>query len=197
MAHINLRLRYRRIITFFAGIVIQLVYWDIILPALGLRAWSRKTRSQRYQRIATRFRLLALHMGGLMIKVGQFLSTRLDVLPPEITSELAGLQDEVPPVPFADIRLIAETELGAPLNVMFEVFDKSPLAAASLGQVHRARLGAPVSSQQAFNEVVVKIQRPHIAELVEVDLSALRQVGGWLKHYRPIARRRQCRSLSE
>jgi predicted unusual protein kinase regulating ubiquinone biosynthesis (AarF/ABC1/UbiB family) len=189
MAQISLRQRYRRIITFFAGIVLQLIFWDILLPALGLRFWSRKTRSQRYQRIAARFRQLALRMGGLMIKVGQFLSTRLDVLPPEITRELAGLQDEVPPESFADIRLIAETELGAPLSELFAAFDESPLAAASLGQVHRARLDVPGPTQPEFTEVVVKIQRPHIAELVEVDLSALRRVGGWLKRYRPISRR--------
>ena len=68
------------------------------------------------RRFAQRFHALAVDLGGLMIKVGQFLSSRLDVLPPEITKELEGLQDEVPPVPFAAIRALAEAELGAPLE---------------------------------------------------------------------------------
>jgi predicted unusual protein kinase regulating ubiquinone biosynthesis (AarF/ABC1/UbiB family) len=112
----------------------------------------------------------------------------LDVLPPEITAELSGLQDEVPPEKFEDIRHEAEIDLGAPLTEKFESFDETPLAAASLGQVHRARLCVEDASG-GFCEVVVKIQRPFIDQLIEVDLSALRQVGGWLEKYPPIARR--------
>jgi predicted unusual protein kinase regulating ubiquinone biosynthesis (AarF/ABC1/UbiB family) len=127
-------------------------------------------------------------MGGVMIKVGQFLSSRLDVLPLEITSELSGLQDEVPAEKFDDIRREAEVELGSPLAEKFDSFDEIPLAAASLGQVHRARLRVE-DTKGEFCEVVVKIQRPFIDQLIEVDLSALRQVGSWLKKYQPIARR--------
>ncbi|MGO8609785.1 AarF/UbiB family protein, partial [Rhizobium johnstonii] len=75
-----------------------------------------------------------------MIKVGQFLSSRLDILPPEVTAELETLQDEVPSVPFAQIRASAEAELGMPLSRAFAYVDETPIAAASLGQVHRARL---------------------------------------------------------
>ncbi|MFM9673594.1 AarF/UbiB family protein, partial [Streptomyces galilaeus] len=89
---------------------------------------------------ARRFHALAIDLGGLMIKVGQFMSSRLDVLPPVITKELEGLQDEVPSVPFAQMRARAEEELGMPLERAFASVDERPLAAASLGQAHRAVL---------------------------------------------------------
>jgi predicted unusual protein kinase regulating ubiquinone biosynthesis (AarF/ABC1/UbiB family) len=189
-----LRARYRRIILFFAGVAINFIFWEVVLPRIGLRALSRRTLSNRYRRVAAQFRSLAIRMGGVMIKVGQFLSARLDVLPVEITEELAGLQDEVPPEKFEDIRKQAEADLGAPLNEKYETFEETPLAAASLGQVHRARLCVddPLGN---FCEVVVKIQRPFIDQLIEVDLSALRQVGGWLQRYPPIAKRVDVPSL--
>jgi predicted unusual protein kinase regulating ubiquinone biosynthesis (AarF/ABC1/UbiB family) len=131
-----------------------------------------------------------------MIKVGQFLSARLDVLPPEITEELAGLQDEVPAEKFDEIRKQAETELGAPLQEKYESFEENPLAAASLGQVHRARL-CVTDADGDYCNVVVKIQRPFIEQLIEVDLSALRQVGGWLQKYPSVAKRVDVPSLIE
>lgn len=82
---------------------------------------------------ARNFHLMAVELGGLMIKVGQFLSSRLDVLPPEITEELEGLQDEVPPVPFPAIRALAEEEPGAGLEQVFAFVEEAPVAAASLG----------------------------------------------------------------
>jgi predicted unusual protein kinase regulating ubiquinone biosynthesis (AarF/ABC1/UbiB family) len=191
----RLQARYRRIVFFFANVVAGLVLWEIVLPHLGLRAWVRRTRSDRYRKIAVRFRALAIRMGGVMIKVGQFLSSRLDVLPPEITDELSGLQDEVPPEPFPAIRQLAEMELGSPLSAKYAFFDETPLAAASLGQVHRARLLTDESEAGSFHDVVVKIQRPYIEQLIEVDLSALRQVGGWLERYRPIREHADVRAL--
>ncbi|MCA2001274.1 MAG: AarF/ABC1/UbiB kinase family protein [Chloroflexi bacterium] len=179
-----LRGRYFRILIFFAGVIVRFIYWELILRKIGFRQLARSTRPDRFLRDAQRFRALALHMGGVMIKVGQFLSSRLDILPPEITDTLADLQDEVPAETFADIRQLAERELGAPLSQKFEWFDERPLAAASLGQVHRARLKA--DENLGFVNVVVKVQRPHIAAIVEMDLSALRRVGKWLMYYRPI-----------
>ncbi|PIV26743.1 MAG: ABC transporter, partial [Anaerolineae bacterium CG03_land_8_20_14_0_80_58_20] len=173
-----------RILTFFAGVIVRFIYWELILRYLGLRPLVRKTRSERFRREAVRFRALAIRMGGVMIKVGQFLSSRLDVLPPEVTDTLADLQDEVPAETFDDIRQLAERELGAPLAEKFDWFDAEPLAAASLGQVHRARL--KVEEEADFRDVVVKVQRPNIASIVDVDLSALRRVGKWLTRYRPI-----------
>lgn len=180
----NLRGRYFRILIFFAGVIARFVYWELFLRYLGLRALARRTRPERFRREATRFRALAIQMGGVMIKVGQFLSSRLDVLPPEITDTLADLQDEVPAERFEDIRQLAEREFGASLEEKFDWFDAEPLAAASLGQVHRARL--KVEDDAGFRNVVVKVQRPRIAEIVEVDLAALRKVGNWLARYRPI-----------
>jgi predicted unusual protein kinase regulating ubiquinone biosynthesis (AarF/ABC1/UbiB family) len=197
MAAPRLRIRYWRIMYFFTGAAADFIFWELFLPHIGLRALARRTRTRRLRRIAADFRALAIRMGGLMIKVGQFLSSRLDVLPPEITQELAGLQDEVPPEKFEDIRRIAEAELEGPLSGKFEAFEERPLAAASLGQVHRARLCAKPEEDQAYCDVVVKIQRPEIDKLIEVDLSALRQVGGWLERYPPIRRRADVRALIE
>ena len=193
----SLRARYWRIVFFFGRVALGLIFWEIILPRVGLRGLSRSTRASRYKRIAERFRALAIRMGGLMIKVGQFLSARLDVLPPEITDELSGLQDEVPPEKFEYIRSLAEAELGAPLGEKFAWFDQDPMAAASLGQVHRARLLPAEAVAQGFADVVVKVQRPFIEQIVEVDLSALRRIGGWLKRYRPISDRADVPELVE
>jgi predicted unusual protein kinase regulating ubiquinone biosynthesis (AarF/ABC1/UbiB family) len=184
MKQSRLRGRYIRILTFFAGVIARFILWEIIIRHLGLRGWVRSTRGERFRREAVRFRALAIRMGGVMIKVGQFLSSRLDVLPPEVTDELANLQDEVPAEDFEGIRALAETELGAPLTETFANFELEPLAAASLGQVHRAKLKSQEDAD--FRDVVVKIQRPHIASIVDVDLSALRRVGSWLMRYRPI-----------
>ena len=181
----HFRGRYFRILTFFAGVIIRFIYWELIVRKIGFRQLAKTTRPERFRREALRFRALALRMGGVMIKVGQFLSSRLDVLPPEITDTLADLQDEVPAESFADIRQLAEHELGAPLTEKFDWFDENPLAAASLGQVHRARLKG--NEDVDFLNVVVKVQRPSIASIVTVDLSALQRVGRWLMVYRPIS----------
>ncbi len=191
----RLRARYRYIMGFFARATAGVVFWEIVLPRIGLRLLARQTRSRRYKKIAADFRAMAIRMGGVMIKVGQFLSARLDVLPVEITEELSGLQDEVPAEDFAAIRELAETELGAPLEEKFERFESQPLAAASLGQVHRARLRAEAAETEGFQDVVVKIQRPFIDQLIAVDFSALHRVAGWLMRYKPISKRVDVRAL--
>jgi predicted unusual protein kinase regulating ubiquinone biosynthesis (AarF/ABC1/UbiB family) len=187
-----LRARYRRIVVFWAKMLTNLFMWELVLPRIGLGFLSQQTRSKRLSHIAAQYRILAIQLGGVLIKVGQFLSSRVDVLPREITVELSGLQDEVPPEAFEDIRKVAETELGKTLPDCFERFEHNPLAAASLGQVHRARLFAssqiPADSQD-FLDVVVKIQRPNIEMIIATDLAALRTVGRWLRHYKPISKR--------
>ena len=197
MTSSQLRARYWRIVFFFAGVTANFIWWDIFLTRIGLGGWSSRTRAERYRRIAVRFRALAISMGGLMIKVGQFLSARLDVLPIEITQELAGLQDEVPAENFAEIRVQAEAELGEPLSVRYAWVDETPLAAASLGQVHRAKLCAEEAEIIGFEDVVIKVQRPNIEQVVDVDLAALRRVGGWLQRYKPVSKRADVRALVE
>ena len=114
-----LRKRYRRITFFFSRVILGLIFWDLILAKIGFRSLARRTRPNRLFQVAHRFRILATEMGGVMIKVGQFLSARVDVLPEVITSELANLQDEVAPERFEDIRLVAEADLGISLEAAF------------------------------------------------------------------------------
>jgi len=198
-----LRSRYRRIILFFARILVSIVFWDLFLPRIGFAKWSRSTRSERYRKIAGRFRSMAVQMGGVLIKVGQFLSARVDVLPEVVTTELAGLQDEVPSERFDDIQAVIETEFGTPLLDKYTEFDPTPLAAASLGQAHLAKLRLTNEQAQKFDAVdltsdgnqtidypvVVKIQRPGIEKIIATDLAAIRTVGGWIKRYPPINKR--------
>ena len=189
--------RYRRILRFAARYLVQTWWFELALPRIGLVRIAERTRARRLERIAQRFHVLAVDLGGLMIKVGQFMSSRLDVLPPEITKELEGLQDEVPPVPFPAIRILAEAELGVSLESAFSFVDPVPLAAASLGQAHRARLSASDAELTGLLEVVVKIQRPGIDAIVDVDLRALRRVAQWLSRVRLVSDRVDMPALTE
>lgn len=185
--HGGARARYRRILRFAAALIVQSWWFELVLPRIGLGRVAERGRAERLTRTAQRFRALAVALGGLMIKVGQFLSSRLDVLPPEITEELAGLQDEVPAVPFPEIRVLAEEELGMPLGTAYASFGETAVAAASLGQAHRARLEPGLAADTGFADVVVKVQRPGIDAIVDVDLAALRRVAGWLTRFRFVA----------
>ncbi|MDQ1113482.1 putative unusual protein kinase regulating ubiquinone biosynthesis (AarF/ABC1/UbiB family) [Microbacterium testaceum] len=175
-----MKARYRRITRFAARYLVQAWWFELFLPRFGLGWISARGRTRRLERIAQRFHVLAVDLGGLMIKVGQFMSSRLDVLPPSITKQLEGLQDEVPAVPFAQMRARAEQELGMPLERAFASVDERPLAAASLGQAHRAVLTEDLAAETGLSAVVLKIQRPGIDRIVDVDLRALRKVGVWL-----------------
>ena len=189
--------RYRRILRFAARHLLSAWWYEIVLPLFGLRRVAERTRTRRLQRFGRTFRALAIDLGGLMIKVGQYMSSRLDVLPPEFTRELEGLQDEVPAVPFAQIRELAEAELGVPLESVYASFSPEPVAAASLGQAHRAVLAELDAASAGFSEVVVKLQRPGIAQVVAVDLAALRRVARWLMHVRLVSRRADAPALIE
>ncbi|WP_279367187.1 ABC1 kinase family protein [Microbacterium testaceum] len=175
-----MKARYRRITRFAARYLVQAWWFELFLPRFGLGWISARGRTRRLERIAQRFHVLAVDLGGLMIKVGQFMSSRLDVLPPSITKQLEGLQDEVPAVPFVQMRARAEEELGMPLERAFASVDERPLAAASLGQAHRAVLTEDLAAETGLSAVVLKIQRPGIDRIVDVDLRALRKVGVWL-----------------
>jgi predicted unusual protein kinase regulating ubiquinone biosynthesis (AarF/ABC1/UbiB family) len=173
--------RYRKVRRFVTRVFLQVVWWDVVLNVPGLRRF-RRPPLVRYQEIARRYRALAGGMGGVLIKLGQFLSTRVDILPPEITRELAGLQDEVPPERFADIVRQIEEDFGRPLSAVFAWVSPEPVGAASLAQVHAARL-------PTGEEVVVKVLRPGIDVLVETDLAAVRLAARLLRFSKTIRRR--------
>lgn len=183
------RARYNRILRFSARHLATTWWFELVLPRFGLSVIANKTRTRRMQVIARQFHGLAVDLGGLMIKLGQFMSSRLDVLPPEITRELEGLQDEVPAVPFAAIRDLVEAELGVPLDTAYASVETEPLAAASLGQVHRAVLSAQDAELSGLHDVIIKVQRPGIENIVDVDLRALERVAGWLNRVSLINRR--------
>lgn len=184
--------RYRRILWFFGRVLLSILWWEFVLPKLGLKLLVRRSRDERLHRIAARFRLLAIEMGGVMIKVGQFLSARLDVLPRVITDELSGLQDEVQPEDFSEVKRVIEEEFGMPLEQKFAYIEQTPMASASIGQVHRACLRRGQEDNniaEVLEPVVVKVQRPQIEKIVAIDLSALRVVASWVNRYPPVRKR--------
>ncbi len=173
--------RYRRVLRFLAGVLAHALWWDVVLSRPVLRR-LRTPPLARWSAIARRYRELALELGGVLIKLGQFLSTRVDVLPESIIRELAGLQDEVPAAPFPAVLATIEADLGRGWREVFTQLDEDPVGAASLAQVHHACLPSGES-------VVVKILRPGIGTLVETDLAALRRASRWLALSKTIRRR--------
>jgi predicted unusual protein kinase regulating ubiquinone biosynthesis (AarF/ABC1/UbiB family) len=121
-------------------------------------------------KVLVAFRTTAVKLGVLMIKLGQFLSSRADLLPEQALAAISSLQDEVPAAPFTHVVSVIETELGKPVEQVFSVLERKCTAAASLGQVHKGVLASTGET------VAVKVQRPHIDELVRMDLSTIRFV---------------------
>ena len=143
----------------------------------GLQMINRKPREQiaRLSR-PERLRLVFEELGPTFIKLGQLLSTRPDLIPADYLDELARLQDEVPAFSLAEVHAIFREELGRSPDEVFHYFDAEPLAAASIGQVHRARLDSGA-------EVVVKVQRPDIDTVIAVDLEILAHIAGLMEQY--------------
>ncbi|HVN63527.1 MAG TPA: AarF/UbiB family protein, partial [Candidatus Binataceae bacterium] len=147
---------------------------DAYLGYKGTQLWTKcvpkanKRELYRRQDLRTARALYgtAVRLEGLLIKASQFIATRADVLPDEFVSTLQGLQDRVPPRPYPVIRARVESELRRPLDQVYSEFEPTPLASASLAQVHRARLrdGRPCA---------VKVQYPGIEGLVRADLRNL------------------------
>jgi predicted unusual protein kinase regulating ubiquinone biosynthesis (AarF/ABC1/UbiB family) len=175
------RARYRRVRRFFLRALLHALWWDVVLNRPLLRR-LRRPPLERWQGVARRYRELALDLGGVLIKLGQFLSARVDVLPHAITSELATLQDEVPPVSTAAVVRQVEEDLGKPLAELFAHFSATPAGAASLAQAHAARL-------HTGEDVVVKVLRPGIERLVETDLAAIGPAIRWLRRSATVRRR--------
>ena len=148
----------------------QLVAGSAFAVAVLLREGGRLRRDGRSGLLRAFGRAqvaLCERLGATFIKVGQIASTRGDLLPPELLDELAKLRDQVPPFPFADVQCVVERSLGRPLDAVYANFEREPVAAASVAQVHRATL----RSSGAL--VAVKVRRPDVAEKVALDRSIL------------------------
>lgn len=196
-----LRVRSWRALWFGARMVLGFVWWEVILTKIIGPQRVADGRMDRFIALARDFRNLAVALGGVWIKLGQFLSSRVDLLPPQIIAELSGLQDAVPAEPAERMLPVIERELGRPIRELFEEFDPQPVAAASFGQAYLATL-KPTALQNGkatpgARRVVVKVQRPHMTAIVNTDLRSLKIIAGWLKHYRPIRRRANLDALVE
>jgi len=148
----------------------QLVAGSAVAVAVLLREMGRLRRDGRSGLVRAFGRAqvaLCERLGATFIKVGQIASTRGDLLPPELVDELAKLRDQVPPFPFADVQRVVESSLGRPLDAVYANFEREPVAAASVAQVHRATL----RSSGAL--VAVKVRRPDVAEKIALDRSIL------------------------
>ncbi|MBE9530010.1 MAG: AarF/ABC1/UbiB kinase family protein [Proteobacteria bacterium] len=172
--------RYRQILTVFFkygfGDLIELLKIEQYIE-IGLQLISKNRRS-RLEKIsrAERVRMACEELGPTYIKFGQILSTRPDLVPVDFIKELSKLQDNVPSSPFSEVSKIIESELGAPPEDIFEFFEKAPLASASIGQVYRATL-------KDGEEVAVKVQRPGIKKIIEVDLEIMLHLATLMEHH--------------
>lgn len=138
-----------------------------------------------------RIRLVIEELGPTYIKIGQIASTRADIIPQDILSELEKLQENVPPFSFEEVAEIIEEELGSPLEDIFSSFEQNVIAAASIGQVHRARLRA------TGEEVAVKVQRPRIKDMIETDLEILLDLAALAENRMKRMERLQLRDVVE
>jgi ubiquinone biosynthesis protein len=145
-----------------------------IVGQLGLSSLAPATPGDASGQRGERIRKVIEELGPTFVKLGQILSTRPDIVPEDVLTELKKLQQRVPPVPFEAIRQQIESELGMTLAEAYVSFDEKPLAAASVGQVHRATL----RTEGGIVDVAVKVQRPGIKDVVERDIDLLY----WLAH---------------
>jgi len=170
--------------------------WQIsrVVRKYGLGEFmGRKPRPHQLPR-GERLRLALEELGPVFVKFGQALSTRPDILPPEVAQELSKLQDRVPPFPGAEARAIVEKALGKPVGEIFAEFDEVPLAAASVAQVHTARL-KPQGPKDPGIEVVVKVLRPGVEALVERDIALLRALADFAERWHPSGKRLRPRAV--
>jgi ubiquinone biosynthesis protein len=162
--------RYRQILTIFFkygfGDLIELLKIEQYIEiGLQLISKNRRTRLEKLSR-AERVRMACEELGPTYIKFGQILSTRPDLVPVDFIKELSKLQDNVPSGPFSEVSKIIASELGAPPAEIFDFFEETPIASASIGQVYRATL-------KDGEAVAVKVQRPGIKKIIEVDLEIM------------------------
>ena len=162
--------------------------WSFVFKLLSKRwfydkAWSYggkitpEKKTKRREEIAVWLRETCLSLGPTFIKIGQLFSTRADLFPIEYVNELSKLQDRVPAFSYEQVRATIENDFGRPVSELYQSFDPVPIAAASLGQVHIAQL-------HSGEEVVVKIQRPGLARLFEIDLSILKGIAHYFQNHK-------------
>jgi ubiquinone biosynthesis protein len=163
--------------------------WLARLDSSFVKRWARGTEIARISTVSheARIRLVLTELGTTFIKFGQVLSTRLDLVGPELASELSLLQSNVPADPPASVRHIVETEVKRPIAELFAEFDEVPIASGSIGQVHRATL-------HDGRRVVLKVQHPGIIRRIHDDLSILQELASLaerflpeVRQYRPLA----------
>lgn len=172
-----LHYRYWRLYLTLLSIVVHIFIYDVI----AFR-WTRASAPRRWVALAWRFKRLAVALGGMPIKMGQFLSVRVDVLPATVTAVLADLRDRVPAEPNTRITPLIEAAWQAPISQLLSEFDATPVAAASLGQVYRG-------VRHDGRVVAIKVLRPQIHQIIETDLAALHAIVRLIKDY-PLIRQR-------
>lgn len=171
--------RFRKIISMFLQFVFQLWWVNKKRRFLTEEKYQKQTKAI-YRKQASVFTETATELGGLLIKLGQFFSSRVDVLPEEYTSELSKLQDAVKPVGTEEIIKRIEEEYCCPIADVYTNFSRDPIASASLGQVHTAEI-------KGHSKVAVKILRPGIEEIIQTDFKALRFMVTFAKRYPKIS----------
>nr|NIV35305.1 hypothetical protein [Anaerolineae bacterium] len=163
------------------GFLVQQLALDRFVPRFWRRRPVRADETVGRLTVPQRLRHTLEDLGATYIKLGQLMSGRADLLPPDYIEELSKLLDSAPPVAADEIREVIERELGAPVEALFASFDDEPIASASIGQVHRATL---FDGQ----EVVIKVQRPGIEAVVEADLDLLLHQARFLENRSEVMR---------
>jgi ubiquinone biosynthesis protein len=172
--------RYRHILTVlfkygFGDLIDALKIEQYLEVGLQMISRKRREKTEALSR-AVRVRMVLEELGPTFLKMGQILSTRPDLLPVEFIQELSKLQDEVPPFPYPEVEAAINEGLQKPVEQVFSSFDERPLAAASIGQVHQATM-------LSGDNVVVKVQRPGIQRVIEVDLEIITHLAGLMERH--------------
>ncbi len=149
--------------------------WDSTSLLADFKLDAAEKKEVASQRSSVRFRLLLESLGPTFIKLGQMLSTRADLIPREYAEELGSLRDDVPPIPYDKVKEILQEELGGKIEEVFQSFEKEPVAAASIGQVHAGVL------LKTNEKVAVKVQRPDIKKIIKADIEILNKIADILR----------------